>query len=114
MQDDEETKSDCFWLNPYQLKYDHRWTRVAADFVSSLVNQEAITVAVEVEVQVCVFVCCCCFFFNRYFSLHHFFLMRKREGYWLLKEHFTCCNIWTSKELGWQCLQARNIATFTM
>ena len=65
MQDDEETKSDCFLvkLNPYQLKYDHRSTRVAADFVSSLVNQEAITVAVEVEVQVCVFVCCCCFFF---------------------------------------------------
>ena len=53
MQDDENTKSDCFWLNPYQLKYDHRWTRVAADFVSSLVNQEAITVAVGVEVQVC-------------------------------------------------------------
>lgn len=56
MQDDEKTKSNFFWLNPYQLKYDHRWTRVAADFVSSLVNQEAITVAVGVEVQVCVVV----------------------------------------------------------
>lgn len=102
MQDDEETKSDCFWLNPYRLKYDHRWTRVAADFVSSLVNQEAITVAVGVEVQVC-FLLVVDFFLKRYFSLHHFFI-RKREAYRLLKQHFTCCNIWTSKELGWQCL----------